>query len=125
MRVLKREIASKQAQIDELKSQMAGDAGRQTTGIRNLADVSFDMSQIELEQKLAEKQFAASIKTLEQVQFMSKQQLIYLDPFLAPTRPQEAEFPRRLFWIGSVFAASLFAWALALGALSVIRTRLN
>lgn len=125
MRVLEREIKSKQAQVDDLKSQLTGNTASQKSGPRNLADVSLDMSQIELEQTLAEKQFAASVKTLEQVQFLSKQQLIYLDPFLAPTLPEEAEYPRRALWISCILVGSLLLWGITLGLLSVLRTRLN
>ncbi|TDK39140.1 capsule biosynthesis protein [Rhizobium deserti] len=121
MLVLGREIASKQAQIDDLKLQLAGQKGNRGS----LADTSLDLSQLELEQTLAERQFAASVKTVEQVQFVSKQQLVYLDPFLSPTLPEEAEYPHRGLWIGCVVVISLLAWSASLGLLSIVRTRLN
>lgn len=120
MKVLKREIDSKQKQLDQLNSQIAG----QNKSEQNLADVSVDMSQRELEQSLAEQQFATSMKTLEQVQFVSKQQLLYLDTFLAPNLPDDAEYPKRALWIGGVFAATLLIWGAAVGALTNIRSRL-
>ncbi|MFK0163908.1 capsule biosynthesis protein [Rhizobium sp. NPDC090279] len=120
MRVLKREIDSKQKQIDELNSQIAG----QNKSEQNLADVSVDMSQRELEQSLAEQQFATSMKTLEQVKFVSKQQLLYLDTFLAPSLPDEAEYPQRALWIAGIFGATLFAWGAAFGILANLRSRL-
>ncbi|WP_407804279.1 hypothetical protein, partial [Staphylococcus aureus] len=49
MRVLQREIRSKEEQIVNLKAQLAG-TGKE----RNLADVSQDLSQLELAQSLAE-----------------------------------------------------------------------
>ncbi|WP_312408546.1 capsule biosynthesis protein [Rhizobium sp.] len=122
MRVLDREIKSKQQQVEELKAELAGTAPSAT---QNLADVAFDMSQLELEQNLAERQFAASVKSLEQVQFVSKQQLIYLDTFLAPTRADAAEYPRRVFWIGCIFIVSLGIWGLAVGLLSTVRSRIH
>lgn len=122
MRVLDREIKSKQQQVDELKAQLAGSAPSAT---RNLADVSFGMSQLELEQSLAERQFSASVKSLEQVQFVSKQQLIYLDTFLVPTLADAAEYPRRIFWIGCTFIVSLGIWGLVVGLLSTVRSRLH
>jgi len=121
MRVLQREIDSKLSQIQHLKTQLAG----QNSDEHNLANVSLDMSQLELEQGLAERQFTASVKTLEQIRFVSKQQLIYLDAFLAPTLPEDAEYPQRIFWIGSIIACSVSGWAIALGLLSVVRNRLN
>ncbi len=120
MRVLKREIDSKKKQLDQLNSQIAG----QNKSAQNLADVSLDMSQRELEQSLAEQQFATSMKTLEQVKFVSKQQLLYLDAFLNPSLPDEAEYPRRALWIGVILAGTLAAWGAAFGILSSIRSRL-
>jgi len=120
MKVLKREIDSKQKQLDQLNSQIAG----QNKAEQNLADVSVDMSQRELEQSLAEQQFATSMKTLEQVQFVSKQQLLYLDTFLAPDLPDDAEYPKRALWIGGVFAATLLIWGAVVGALTNVRSRL-
>lgn len=120
MRVLKREIESKQKQLDELNSQVAG----QKNSAQNLADVSVDMSQRELEQSLAEQQFAASMKTLEQVQFVSKQQLLYLDTFLAPSLPDEAKYPKRGLWIGGVLAVTLLIWGIVVGLLAALRNRL-
>ncbi len=119
MRVLKREIDSKQAQLDQLNSQIAG----QNKSEQNLADVSVDMSQRELEQTLAEQQFAISMKTLEQVRFVSKQQLLYLDTFLAPDLPDEAEYPQRLLWMSGIFGATLLIWGAAFGALANLRNR--
>lgn len=120
MRVLKREIDSKQKQLDQLNSQIAG----QDTSKQNLADVSVDMSQRELEQNLAEQQFATSMKTLEQVQFVSKQQLLYLDTFLAPNLPDDAEYPKRALWIGGILAVTLLIWGAVVGTLTNIRSRL-
>ena len=120
MRVLKREIESRQKQIDQLNSQVAG----QNKSAQNLADVSVDMSQRELEQSLAEQQFATSMKTLEQVKFVSKQQLLYLDTFLAPSLPDEAEYPQRTLWIAGIFGVTLLAWAAVFGILTNLRNRL-
>lgn len=119
MRVLQREISSKEQQIADLNAQLAG-AGKE----RNLADVSQDLSQLELAQTLAEQQFSSSVRTLEQVRFISKQQLLYLDSFLAPRVPDEANYPKRLLWISVTLIASLVAWATAASLLYLGRSRL-
>lgn len=120
MRVLAREIESKEEQIKELQQQIAGaDAGS------NLADVSLDFQRLQFEKQLAEQQFASSIRTFEQVQFISKQQLMYLDSFLAPSLPDEAQYPRRLLLIACVTLASVVAWAASLGLLAVIRNKIH
>ena len=120
MRVLKREITSKERQIAELNDRLAG-----TGKNRNLADVSQDLSQLELAQTLAEQQFASSVRTMEQVRFISRQQLLYLDSFLVPRVPDEALFPRRGLWIGITFLASLITSGILLSLLYLARSRFS
>lgn len=117
MRVLQRDIRSKEDQVRQLRAQLAG----KTDESENLADVSLDMSQLQLAQNLAEQQFAAAIKAFEQVQFVSRQQLLYLDAFLKPRLPEEAEFPRRTLWISGVAVVSVLLWGLALGFIGILR----
>lgn len=121
MRLLRREIESKDRQIDALKAQLTGAASEQAP----LSETASSFSQLRLEQQLAEQQFAASVRTLEQVQFSSQQQLMYLDAFVAPTLPQEARYPQRLLWIGVTFGVSLLLWAAVVGSLSALHTRLS
>jgi len=118
MRVLQREIISKEEQLRKLNAQLAGVGAE-----RNLADVSQDLSQLELAQTLAEQQFSSSVRTLEQVRFISKQQLLYLDSFLAPRVPDEANYPKRLLWISLTFVASLIVWGTTVGLLYLGRSR--
>lgn len=121
VRALKREIDAKASQLEVLSSQIAGNNG----GQNSLADVSEKLTRAQLEVSMSEKQFAASVATYEQVQFVSRQQLLYLDAFLPPTLPQSAEFPRRGLWIGAVIAASLVAWAVLFGVLTAWRNRFD
>lgn len=122
MRVLAREIQSKQAQIEDLKQQIAGP---KLTSDQNLASVSAELSSLQFEVQLAEQQFSASVRTFEQVQFISKQQLMYLDSFLDPSLPDEALYPRRLFWVAVVAIVSLAVWLSSIGALVFARNKLS
>jgi capsular polysaccharide transport system permease protein len=121
MRVLASQIEAKKQQIHELQAQIAS---TDSSG-SNLADRSTEFSQIELEQKLAEDHLSASITALEKLQYLSQQKLLYLDPFLKPTLPDEARYPRRFLWIGGVLAASLLLFAGLAAVLSIARTRLD
>lgn len=122
MKVLAREIAAKENQIEDLRRQLAGE---ETDRNDNLANVSVEFTKLQLERKLAEQQFASSMRTFEQVQFVSRQQLMYLDPFLAPSLPDESQYPKRLFWTLCIFGASLFAWVCSLGLISAGRSKFS
>ena len=121
MLVLKREIDSTEQQIAELKSQVAGSSGDK----RNLADVSQEMSQLQLAQSLAEQQFSASLGTFEQIQFVSRQQLLYLESFLEPRVPDEAMYPKRVLLIVLILTASLIIWGALLGILYAVRNQIS
>lgn len=121
MRALKREIDAKASQLESLNSQITGS----NEGRSNLADISEEFTRAQLDVSLAEKQFAASVATYEQVQFVSRQQLVYLDAFLPPTLPQSSELPRRWLWIGAVLVASLAAWMVLYGLLLAWRNRFD
>lgn len=121
MRVLLRDIRSKEEQVAQLHAQLAGEADKK----RNLADVLLDFSQLQLAESLAVQQFSSSVKAFEQVQFTSRQQLLYLDTFLKPRPPEEAEYPRRLLWIIGIGIASLLLWGSTLGLLSLLRNHIS
>lgn len=121
MRVLLRDIRSKEDQIAQLRAQLAGEAAKDT----NLADVQLNFSQLQLAESLAVQQFSSSVKAFEQVQFTSRQQLLYLDTFLKPRLPEEAEYPRRLLWIIGTAIVSLLVWGATLGLLSILRNHIS
>lgn len=121
LRVLRREIVSKERQLKELQDQLAGQSG----SAHSLVEVSNTFAQRQLEQGLAEQQFASSVKTMEQIRFVSRQQLLYLDAFLLPDKPDAPRFPKRMFWIGATLVASFLVWGAVVGGLSVLRRRLQ
>lgn len=121
MRVLLRDIRSKEEQVAQLHAQLAGETAKS----ENLADISLDFSQLQLAESLAVQQFASSMKAFEQVQFTSRQQLLYLDAFLKPRLPEEAEYPRRILWIVGIGVISLLLWGSTLGLVSLLRNHLS
>ena len=122
MKVLARQIASKKDQIADLKTKVASE--KPDTG-GTLADTSLKFSELTFERSVAEEQLKASIGASETLQFVSQQQLMYVDPFLSPTTPGSAEYPRRFLWIGLTFLGSLIATAALFGMLTILRKRFD
>lgn len=122
MKILAREIESKQAQIDELQRQIASPEGASGG---NLASVSAELSSLQFETRLAEEQFAASVRTFEQVQFASKQQLMYLDSFLPPSLSDDALYPRRGLWMVLTVFGCFFLWLAGTGLLKLTRSKVD
>ncbi|WP_421423121.1 capsule biosynthesis protein [Agrobacterium rosae] len=123
MKVLTRRIDSLENQISNLKGQLAG---TQSVGnLPNLADISQQLSQLQTVQNLAEVQFAASTKALEQVRFTSRQQLMYLESFVAPRVPDAATYPKSLLFFVITVICSVGIWGSAIGLAYLLRRRLS
>lgn len=123
IKVLMREIESIEKQISGLKGQIAGTSADESQP--NLARVSQKLSQLQTAQNLAEVQFASSVKTLEQVKFTSRQQLMYLESFLAPRIPDVATYPKAFVWFAVTVTASLALWGASIGVLYFARGRFS
>lgn len=76
-------------------------------------------------QSLAEQQFASNLNAVEQIQFVSREQLFYVESFLDPRVPDDAMLPKRALWIGMIFAASLLLWGALPGTLHAVRNQIS
>jgi capsular polysaccharide transport system permease protein len=126
MRVLKTQIQSIAAQIEDLKGQITL---RQEQDISNKArkTLSGDMTKfatLELEQQIAEKRYAAAVATLDAARMMAQRKMLYLHQVVAPTLPEEARYPKRLLNISIVLAGSLALWAIVVGLVSFVRNHM-
>lgn len=120
MQALDRRIAALRDQLSALGSErVAADGDGEA-----LADVMARFSAIEVEQELAERQFLAAARKLEQVRQVSESRMIYLDVFVEPTLPEDAVEPRRGFWFGVWVVAGLIAWGAVCGGFALMRNHM-
>jgi capsular polysaccharide transport system permease protein len=101
MQVIDEQIAGLQARITSSTTQPAASEGGKALGA---SITRFD--QIELERKVAEKQYTEALTALERARMNAGRQTMYLATFVQPILPQEHSWPYRIWFslIGAVLA---------------------
>ncbi|MGM0585148.1 MAG: sugar transporter [Pseudomonadota bacterium] len=125
---LRRRLESLDAQIAEAEARIAeapeggapaGREGRAAT----LAEAAGLQEELEVELELATQMYTAAQAGLESARADARRAQRYLATHIAPTRAQEAEYPRRVTWSLAIFAVLLIGWAILLLIVSSIRDR--
>ena len=125
MRVLRRELLAKRDQLDALKARLARATGTDSGEVRSLADFNEQATRLEFERGVAEELLEEAVKRHERVRVIQATQLMYVDPFLAPTLPETAEYPRRILMIAIVTVLAFLAWTFSGVVIGKLRTRFD
>lgn len=109
VKALEARIAAADRQIAELEKQLTGamDGG---SGAASAAIEAYD--RLVLRQDMAAQYVARTEAALARAERRLEKRSIYLDVFVPASAPGEADFPRRMRIMLTVFAAVLAAWAL-------------
>jgi capsular polysaccharide transport system permease protein len=99
-------IASLDKLIDEERSKITGDTG-------SVAAVQTGYEQLDLAQKLAEKQLESAYKSLEAAQLDAERQQLYLEIIEQPNLPDYPLYPKRIVSFSMVLATCLIAYGIA------------
>jgi capsular polysaccharide transport system permease protein len=113
-------IASLEAEIRAIEANSSAITTRQAS----LGQTTTTFEELASEQQVAEKLLASSIEALERVRISAGRQGTYLVPFVRPSLPEEALYPRRLRTIAVVFLAGFALWAVAWLTAASIREHL-
>jgi capsular polysaccharide transport system permease protein len=106
IRVLRTSIASLDKLIDEERSKITGDTG-------SVAAVQTGYEQLDLAQKLDEKQLESAYKSLEAAQLDAQRQQLYLETIEQPSLPDYPLYPKRIVSFSMVLATCLLAYGIA------------
>jgi capsular polysaccharide transport system permease protein len=106
IRVLRTSIASLDKLVDEERSKITGDTG-------SVAAVQTGYEQLDIAQKLAEKQLASAYKSLESAQLDAQRQQLYLETIEQPSLPDYPLYPKRIVSFSMVLATCLLAYGIA------------
>ena len=126
MRVLKSRINALESQIQRVKAQITEQQEKnvETLAQKALSGKMTKFANLDLEQKIAEKSYAAASATLEGARMLSERKMLYLHQIVSPARPQEARYPKRWLDIGMTFVASLTGWGVVIGAAAFVRNNM-
>lgn len=120
MRNLRSRIETTNAQILELEAQLTS-TRRSVDSDNTLALSMTRFAVLDLERQIAERLYAGAISTLEVARITAERKRMYLNTFVQPSLPQEAQYPRRVLFSVGVVAGLLALWGALLGIVSVIR----
>ena len=123
MLALKSRIDATSAQIASLNSQLTSSSASLTTDPILSSSMSI-FAELDLEQKIAERLYASSVAALEVARMMAEQQMIYINTFVKPVVPQQAEYPERILYPVLFSAGSLALWGLCCGLAMLIRNNM-
>lgn len=120
MRNLRSRIETTKAQIIEIEAQLTS-TRRSATTDNTLALSMTRFAVLDLERKIAEKLYAGAVSTLEVARLTAERKRMYLNTFVQPALPQEAQYPRRILFSSSALLILLIIWGSMVGIAGVVR----
>ena len=130
LRVLKSRIDTLALQISSIKSKITKknilkpDNEDQTNTDDILSKKIKNFSEVELEQKIAEASYVQASAALEIARQMSEKKLIYLHLITEPELPEEAKYPRRMFYIALFLVISGMVFVIIIRLANFVRDHL-
>jgi capsular polysaccharide transport system permease protein len=112
--ILEVRINSLSREIDEQLGLVAGSR-------RSLSATAAQYQRLELEREFADRRLAAAMNSLEEARTEARRKQAYVERIVQPSRPDEAQEPRRMRGIFAVFALSLIVWAILTMLIAGIR----
>jgi capsular polysaccharide transport system permease protein len=125
-----------QSRIDVLRQQVAKLEGQLTTqpgqpvqnasarGDSTVAAAMSRLGELEIEEKAAEQLYANAASALEHARIAAEFKMIYLKVYVAPSEPQESEYPQRKLNMFLIAVSGLAAWGFVIALGSSIRNHM-
>jgi capsular polysaccharide transport system permease protein len=121
VRALNVRIEAISEQIKDLEGRMAG---LEVRSHKRISEAMTRFSELELERRIAEKEYASAAAALSRARATAERKLVYLQVFEQPSLPQEARYPKRTLSILAICACSFLLWAMTLGLASLARNHM-
>ena len=124
MQALRARIAAAKAQVTELEAKVTNGPGASGLAEPTLSRLMTRFSELDLEKQISERLYDGAVAALEAARMNAERKAMYLKPFVQPTMPQDAAYPRRSLNIFLTLLASLATWGALLGLASLIRNHM-
>lgn len=122
MRYLQTRINAATEQIALLQAKLTNPTEKGDA--KAISNVISRLDYLELNRQICEKLYGSAITALEQARLASESKTLYINSFVLPVLPQEANYPRRLLIVCGVAAVSLLSWALLCGLTTLVRNNI-
>jgi capsular polysaccharide transport system permease protein len=123
MRVLKSRIETTANQITDMEDQLTKRQQVVDDKLTIAASMS-RFSELDLERQVAERLYSGAVASLEVARLASEQKLMYLNAFLRPALPQQAEYPKRLLYPALLTVVLIAVWGLFWGLTTLVRNHM-
>ncbi|PPD14889.1 MAG: lipopolysaccharide biosynthesis protein [Methylobacterium sp.] len=123
MRNLRSRIEAMNTQIAELEARLTS-TRRNATPDGTLALSMTRFAVLDMERQIAERIYAGSVSTLEVARITAERKRMYLNTFVLPSLPQEAQYPRRILFSLAVIVGLLVVWGVIIGLAGVVRNHM-
>lgn len=121
MRNLRSRIDAISEQINALKDSLTRTTAPVAGQTATMAETMTTFSALQLDLQIAERQYAASLTTLETARFNSERQQLYLTTFIWPSAPEDSSYPRRWLYTFFVLVLAAAAWGVVFGLGTLLR----
>jgi capsular polysaccharide transport system permease protein len=120
---LKARIDATASQIKELESKItASEPGNSKEAPLSASMTKF--AELDLERQSAERLYAGSVAALEVARLTAERRLMYLNVFVSPVPPQEAQYPKRILYTLLTAGIALAVWGLCGGLAVLVRNNM-
>lgn len=123
MRALKQRLGAVQDQIKDLQGKLTL-TGKSAGGEATISTTMSKFAELDLEKKIAEGLYASAATSLESARIAAEHKMMYINPFVRPSVPEESRYPRRaISWFLITGSLALF-WAICVGLGVAIRNHM-
>lgn len=116
---LKKSLAEQQAQLEYEKSRVTGENDPEFLSLLT------EYEGLELENEFAKSYYLSALSSAEKARLDIESKSVYLEPFQAPTLPDEPMYPERLPSIALAFVVVIMGYALILMIIASIREHIG
>ena len=116
-------VQTMKSRLDSLDSQIAAQRTKLTGSSKDgstIASAIPKYESLELQNRFAEKVYALAEDGLERARLRAEAQSIYVNAFVPPSLPQEAEYPERIWNSVSIMLVLLVLWGIGAMVLAVV-----
>ncbi len=121
LRILKERMEGLASQIAELEGALTT---RSQPGRPSIAQSLTRFSELELERQIAERIYAGALAALEVARVVAEQRQVYINTFVKPLQPAEAQYPRRYLMSVAVALGAFAVWGALIGCIVLVRNHM-
>lgn len=124
IKALRSRINAGNAQIKDLEAKVTGGQDSAPMSEPTLSRLMTRFSELDLEKQVSERLYDGAVNALEAARMNAERKTMYLKPFVQPTLPEDATYPRRSLNIILILFGTLTLWGGLMGISGLVRNHM-